>query len=329
MALPPHLQNLQKELNNLNLPKILPNFNNINEQPDNNNKKNSSQQPNQSHNQLSNSNSNNQNNNHFEKPKKKNEIPKNLKKKWKTLRRGAGVVWEDKSLAEWPDNDYRIFCGDLGNEVNDQILYNAFSKYQSLQKAKIIRDKNTLKSKGYGFVSFLDVNDYIQAMREMNGKYVGNRPITLKRSKWKDRSILYNKSHLEGIKFLLKKRERKNTKKLPDNNIPPMTQMNMNVNFPNNNMNNQGQPMNENNNQNENYMTYMNNNVTNNNPIERVSQIPTQPYEYEQFRNEIKEEENEYEGNFAEGYIYNVNYGQAFREDDEEEEEEEREDKKK
>ena len=52
----------------------------------------------------------------------------------------------------------------------------------------MIRDKKTLKSKGFGFVSLMSQDDYIKAMREMNGKYVGNRPIRLKKSDWVDKS---------------------------------------------------------------------------------------------------------------------------------------------
>lgn len=63
-------------------------------------------------------------------------------------------VWEDPSLAEWDPNDFRIFCGDLGNEVSDELLAKAFRKYPSFQKAKVVRDNRTNKSKGYGFVSF-------------------------------------------------------------------------------------------------------------------------------------------------------------------------------
>ena len=37
----------------------------------------------------------------------------------------AGDRWEDKSLGEWPENDYRIFVGDLGAEVNDDMLTRA------------------------------------------------------------------------------------------------------------------------------------------------------------------------------------------------------------
>ena len=63
-----------------------------------------------------------------------------------------------------------MFCGDLGNEVNDESLSRAFQKYPSFQKAKVVRDKKTGKTKGYGFVSFRDSNDFIKAMREMNGE---------------------------------------------------------------------------------------------------------------------------------------------------------------
>ncbi|XP_034279576.1 RNA-binding protein 42 [Pantherophis guttatus] len=105
------------------------------------------------------------------------------------IRTAAGTCWEDPSLLEWDADDFRIFCGDLGNEVNDDILARAFSRYPSFLKAKVIRDKRTGKTKGYGFVSFKDPNDYVRAMREMNGKYVGSRPIKLRKSMWKDRNI--------------------------------------------------------------------------------------------------------------------------------------------
>jgi RNA recognition motif-containing protein len=101
-------------------------------------------------------------------------------------RKAAGQQWEDKTLAEWPENDFRIFCGDLGNEVNDDHLKNAFAKYPSFQRAKVIRDKVSGKTKGYGFVSFSDPRDYVKALREMNGKYIGNRPVKLRKGRWQD-----------------------------------------------------------------------------------------------------------------------------------------------
>ncbi|XP_064557584.1 RNA-binding protein 42 isoform X2 [Zonotrichia leucophrys gambelii] len=105
------------------------------------------------------------------------------------IRTAAGSSWEDPSLLEWDADDFRIFCGDLGNEVNDETLGRAFGRFPSFLKAKVIRDKRSGKTKGYGFVSFKDPNDYVRAMREMNGKYVGSRPIKLRKSQWKDRNL--------------------------------------------------------------------------------------------------------------------------------------------
>lgn len=114
---------------------------------------------------------------------------KKKEKKKKYVRTAAGQIWDDHTLSEWITDDFRIFCGDLGNEVTDEVLTRAFSKFPSFVKAKVVRDKRSNKTKGYGFVSFRDPNDFVRAMREMNGKYVGNRPIKLRKSSWKERNI--------------------------------------------------------------------------------------------------------------------------------------------
>lgn len=116
-------------------------------------------------------------------------VSKKKEKKKRIVRMAGGQAWEDNSLMEWDPDDFRIFCGDLGNDVTDEVLIRAFSKYTSFVKAKVIRDKRTNKTKGYGFVSFKDPQDFIKAMREMNGRYVGSRPIKLRKSTWKDRNI--------------------------------------------------------------------------------------------------------------------------------------------
>ncbi|KAE9549726.1 hypothetical protein FO519_007060 [Halicephalobus sp. NKZ332] len=117
------------------------------------------------------------------------QVLRGEKKMKRFVRVAGGQKWEDASLAEWDPNDFRVFCGDLGNEVSDELLAKAFRKYPSFQKAKVVRDGRTNKSKGYGFVSFRCQDDFVRACREMDGKYVGNRPIKLRKSNWKDRSV--------------------------------------------------------------------------------------------------------------------------------------------
>lgn len=111
------------------------------------------------------------------------------KKPKKMIRVAGGEVWEDKTLMEWDINDFRLFCGDLGNDVTDQVLTRTFSRYPSFQMAKVVRDKRSNKTKGYGFVSFKDPGDFTKAIKEMNGQFVGSRPIKLSKSNWKDRNV--------------------------------------------------------------------------------------------------------------------------------------------
>lgn len=98
------------------------------------------------------------------------------------VRSGGGTTWTDSSLLEWDPAHFRLFVGNLAGEVTDESLQKAFSKWTSVQKARVIRDKRTTKSKGYGFVSFSDGDDFFQAARDMQGKYIGSHPILLRKS---------------------------------------------------------------------------------------------------------------------------------------------------
>jgi len=111
------------------------------------------------------------------------------KKTKKMIRVAGGQVWEDTSLLNWDSNDYRLFAGDLGNDVTDEVLTRTFSKYPSFQMAKVVRDKRSNKTKGYGFISFKNPDDFTKAIKDMNGRYVGSRPIKLTKSQWKDRNV--------------------------------------------------------------------------------------------------------------------------------------------
>jgi len=102
-------------------------------------------------------------------------------KRTTVLRKGAGKVWEDQTLLEWNPSWFRLFVGDLSNDVSDDVLSNAFNRYTSFMKARVIRDRLSGKAK-YGFVAFSDPEDFLKAWKEMDGKYVGNRPVKLKKA---------------------------------------------------------------------------------------------------------------------------------------------------
>ncbi|KAK1980320.1 hypothetical protein LZ30DRAFT_133705 [Colletotrichum cereale] len=98
------------------------------------------------------------------------------------VREGGGKKWTDDSLTEWDPSHLRLFVGNLAGEVTDESLLKAFARWKSVQKARVIRDKRTAKSKGYGFVSFSDADDFFQAAKEMNGKYIQSHPVTVRKA---------------------------------------------------------------------------------------------------------------------------------------------------
>ncbi|KAF0931487.1 hypothetical protein E2562_004608 [Oryza meyeriana var. granulata] len=78
------------------------------------------------------------------------------------------------------DPHHAIYVGDLANDVTDFMLHHVFkSRYPSVKSAKVICDRLTGSSKGYGFVLFGDVNEHRQAMTEMNGAYCSTKPMRI------------------------------------------------------------------------------------------------------------------------------------------------------
>ncbi|OMO80627.1 hypothetical protein CCACVL1_12842 [Corchorus capsularis] len=90
----------------------------------------------------------------------------------------AALGYGEKKQEEGPD--YTIFVGDLAADVTDYTLQETFkSVYQSVKGAKVVTDRTTGRSKGYGFVRFGDESEQIRAMTEMNGYYCSTRAMRI------------------------------------------------------------------------------------------------------------------------------------------------------
>ncbi|KAL8338464.1 hypothetical protein RB598_007033 [Gaeumannomyces tritici] len=74
-------------------------------------------------------------------------------------------------------NHFHIFVGDLSNEVNDEVLTQAFSVFGSVSEARVMWDMKTGRSRGYGFVAFRDRPDAEKALSSMDGEWLGSRAI--------------------------------------------------------------------------------------------------------------------------------------------------------
>jgi len=123
------------------------------------------------------------------------------------LREGGGKVWKDDTLLEWDPNGLRLFVGNLAGETTDESLLKAFSRWKSVQKAKVVRDKRTSKSKGYGFVSLSDPDEFYQAAKEMNGKYIQSHPVVVRKAKTEVKPVVVKDDRRNG------KHKNKNNKK--------------------------------------------------------------------------------------------------------------------
>ncbi|CAI7792054.1 unnamed protein product [Closterium sp. NIES-53] len=67
----------------------------------------------------------------------------------------------------------KLFIGGLAWEADEKALADAFSAYGTVEEAKVIRDRFTGRSRGFGFVSFASDEEAATALEGVNGKVSG------------------------------------------------------------------------------------------------------------------------------------------------------------
>jgi len=70
-----------------------------------------------------------------------------------------------------------LFVGNIAWRVTEQELGDAFANYGPVTSVKIIQDRDTGRSKGFGFVEFSDPNCLQSAIQAMDGQDIGGRPL--------------------------------------------------------------------------------------------------------------------------------------------------------
>ncbi|CAN1791603.1 Glycine-rich RNA-binding protein GRP1A [Linum perenne] len=78
-----------------------------------------------------------------------------------------------------PDAEYRCFVGGLAWATTDDALFEAFSTHGQIIESKIINDRETGRSRGFGFVTFSDEKSMRDAIEGMNGQNLDGRNITV------------------------------------------------------------------------------------------------------------------------------------------------------
>ena len=78
-----------------------------------------------------------------------------------------------------------IFVAGLSFKVNDADLANLFEEYGQITSARVITDRQTGRSKGYGFVE-LDEEAGAKAIEELNGAEYDGRTISVSEARPKE-----------------------------------------------------------------------------------------------------------------------------------------------
>jgi RNA recognition motif-containing protein len=79
-----------------------------------------------------------------------------------------------------------IFIAGLSFKVNDTDLANLFEEYGQITSAKVITDRQTGRSKGYGFVEIDDNEAAEKAIAELNGAEYDGRTISVSEARPKE-----------------------------------------------------------------------------------------------------------------------------------------------
>lgn len=74
---------------------------------------------------------------------------------------------------------YKLYVGGLPFSTTEDELQDEFSKHGKVASAKIIVDRDTNRSKGFGFVEFENEDEGKAAESAMNGTDFGGRSITV------------------------------------------------------------------------------------------------------------------------------------------------------
>lgn len=88
-----------------------------------------------------------------------------------------------------------IYVGNLNYALQEEDVKELFGNYGEVASVKIIRDRETGRAKGFGFVEMPDDNEATAAMKELNGSEVQGRNIKVDRYRESNRPQRDNRSN--------------------------------------------------------------------------------------------------------------------------------------
>ena len=80
----------------------------------------------------------------------------------------------------------KLYVGNLSYNVTDADLQQLLSQHGTVQSAQVIQDRDTGRSKGFGFVEMGSDQEAQAAIQAMHGKEIEGRPLTVNEARPKE-----------------------------------------------------------------------------------------------------------------------------------------------
>ncbi len=77
----------------------------------------------------------------------------------------------------------KIYVGNLSFDTNDEQLNKIFMPFGAVSSARVVKDKYTDRSRGFGFVEMDNVAEADKAIAELNGKTIDGRQLNINEAK--------------------------------------------------------------------------------------------------------------------------------------------------
>jgi RNA recognition motif-containing protein len=81
-----------------------------------------------------------------------------------------------------------IYVGNLHFDLSEDELKKAFEEYGEVTAVKIIADKATGRSRGFGFVEMANDNEAREAINNLNGADIKGRKVNVNQAREKERN---------------------------------------------------------------------------------------------------------------------------------------------
>jgi len=77
----------------------------------------------------------------------------------------------------------KLYVGNLAFSVTDDELHQAFSSFGSIASARVVMDRMSGRSKGFGFVEMENDSSADDAITKMDGQTIAGRPVRVSEAK--------------------------------------------------------------------------------------------------------------------------------------------------